>query len=243
MSIRPGARVFFQSRSAAGWQNPYVMDGLLAMWDGIWNIGGGVEHDSNSLVWWDCLNGYPICSNWSGTEFSTDGLLLGSNNAAGLFGGIYGSKTLSDYGFRSIEVVFGVGVSQNSVVIAVGGRSVTIKTAVSGVGFFRNGSYMTRAGLDMSTPTKIYTYGEYESTSSQNASTVIIDGQATTAVGSDSWGNNDGVGYGRIKCGYNTPNQYVFTGNIHAIRLYSRALTAAEIAANYAVDKERFNLP
>jgi hypothetical protein len=28
-----------------------------------------------------------------------------------------------------------------------------------------------------------------------------------------------------------------------AVRLYSRALTADEIAANYAVDKARFNLP
>jgi hypothetical protein len=27
------------------------------------------------------------------------------------------------------------------------------------------------------------------------------------------------------------------------IRIYSRALTAAEIAANYAIDKARFNLP
>ena len=32
------------------------------------------------------------------------------------------------------------------------------------------------------------------------------------------------------------------TMNCHAIRLYSRALTAAEVAANYAVDKARFNL-
>lgn len=31
--------------------------------------------------------------------------------------------------------------------------------------------------------------------------------------------------------------------NYHAIRLYSRALTADEIAANYAIDQERFNLP
>jgi hypothetical protein len=29
----------------------------------------------------------------------------------------------------------------------------------------------------------------------------------------------------------------------HFIRLYSRALTAAEIAANYAIDVQRFNLP
>ena len=31
--------------------------------------------------------------------------------------------------------------------------------------------------------------------------------------------------------------------DIYSLRLYSRALTAAEIAANYAIDKERFNLP
>ena len=23
------------------WINPYVKDGLVAMWDGIWNVGGG----------------------------------------------------------------------------------------------------------------------------------------------------------------------------------------------------------
>ena len=29
-----------------GWTNPYVTDGLVAMWDGEWNAGGGV-HDAN----------------------------------------------------------------------------------------------------------------------------------------------------------------------------------------------------
>ena len=33
------------------------------------------------------------------------------------------------------------------------------------------------------------------------------------------------------------------SGNIHSIRLYSRALTDEEVEANYAVDKARFNLP
>ena len=34
-----------------------------------------------------------------------------------------------------------------------------------------------------------------------------------------------------------------FAMKVHSIRIYSRALTAAEIAANYAIDKARFNLP
>ena len=31
--------------------------------------------------------------------------------------------------------------------------------------------------------------------------------------------------------------------DIASIRLYSKPLTTAEIAANYAIDKQRFNLP
>ena len=34
-----------------GWNNPYVTDGLVAMWDGEWNAGGGVhDTDAKSLV-------------------------------------------------------------------------------------------------------------------------------------------------------------------------------------------------
>ena len=35
----------------------------------------------------------------------------------------------------------------------------------------------------------------------------------------------------------------VFTAKVRFLRFYNRVLTAAEIAANYAIDKERFNLP
>ena len=36
------------------WVNPYVTDGLVAMWDGEWNAGGGV-HDPNATVWKDLV--------------------------------------------------------------------------------------------------------------------------------------------------------------------------------------------
>ena len=63
------------------------------------------------------------------------------------------------------------------------------------------------------------------------------DGQATTQNGSDTWssrGNRISVG-----CGYSTVN-YVYMGNIYAIRLYSNALTADQIAYNANLDKVRF---
>lgn len=35
-----------------GWKNPYITNGLIGMWDGEWNAGGGI-HDSNSMIWKD----------------------------------------------------------------------------------------------------------------------------------------------------------------------------------------------
>ena len=51
-------------------------------------------------------------------------------------------------------------------------------------------------------------------------------------------GSTDGI----IRLGHGN-NSWGYTGQYHCLRLYSRALTAAEIAHNYAIDKARFNLP
>ena len=54
-----GARTAAWAKSG-GWVNPYVPDGLVAMWDGEWNAGGGV-HDPNATVWKDLSgNGYDM---------------------------------------------------------------------------------------------------------------------------------------------------------------------------------------
>lgn len=43
--------------------------------------------------------------------------------------------------------------------------------------------------------------------------------------------------------GENNRNHMSINGELCTIRFYNRALTAEEIAHNYAVDKERFRLP
>ena len=39
---------------SSGWQNPYITDGLVAMWDGEWNAGWGV-HDAAATTWKDLV--------------------------------------------------------------------------------------------------------------------------------------------------------------------------------------------
>jgi hypothetical protein len=76
--------------------------------------------------------------------------------------------------------------------------------------------------------------------SSKPASPIYTNGWSLAATsGSDQWSNpSDTITYiGRRAA--NTVS--AFSGSIYCIRLYSRQLTDAEIAANYSVDQFRFN--
>ncbi len=74
------------------------------------------------------------------------------------------------------------------------------------------------------------------------ATTAWLNGGTAEQTGpGDQW-TQFNLSYHGIGFGYGVAS-YQFYGTVHALRLYNRALTAAEIAANYAVDKERFNLP
>ena len=55
------------------------------------------------------------------------------------------------------------------------------------------------------------------------------------------------MGGGVLKIGswnfYGSPYAMATDVKIHTLRVYNRALTPAEIKANYEIDKIRFNLP
>ena len=68
-SMLGGREVSFNS----GFENPYVTKGLIAMWDGEWNIGLG-KHDAEATIWKDLSgNGYDLevdqSKAWFGENF------------------------------------------------------------------------------------------------------------------------------------------------------------------------------
>ena len=68
-----------------------------------------------------------------------------------------------------------------------------------------------------------------------------MDGTSVSIIADSSVGNNNyqlPTFGGQYTWSY---NKY-FNGSIFAVRLYSRALTSDEIAANYKIDKIRFSL-
>lgn len=235
--------IMFQQEEA-GWKNPYVTDGLVAMWDGVWNVGGGQTHDQSSQIWYDCIGGLPIVNVSPSVYFSGgNGLTIQNLSTANFVpvGRIPG--TIDQYGWRQLEIVvtIGDGISSNyPYIMTLGKRGIWLNLSANSVGCSKVASNTFVAQgfeLQVGVPFSVSCYfGDGESSTS-----AWLNGAAAEHTGpKDTWTQND-INKNGIAFGYGI-SAYQFFGTIHAVRCYSRSLTADEVAANYSVDAKRFNL-
>lgn len=228
------------------WINPYVKDGLVAMWDGVWNMGRGAEHDLSSRLWLDHISRRPFILMGPSTSFTSVGIsvdMVGANMANDLVGNLPGD--LNQYGWRFSEIVFtkSSSISSNTpYVLTLGVRTTWLNITGNGVGVTAesNKSFVA-PGLDLSSTHFLSVAADYGDMTSHIGSAVWVNG-----IAADHTGPNDGWGYTRraictAGANYNSGG-YPFIGTFHSIRLYNRVLTQNEIDANYAVDVQRFGL-
>ena len=227
-----------------GWVNPYVTDGLVAMWDGEWNAGPGV-HDPNATTWRDLVNGYHLDA-YDGSSCD-----WGSDNA--LFSGqtMLGRGPVLTSEFVTVEIITDIVTTGNNVGIfsifdlaqtspdayrnkrmmariAANQLYITGDAAQYGTGI----TGKIRASIIKYLPitdrvykkTKLYSEGEYEKQ---------FDAGYMMSSGSD---------YSVGKCPIDSGFGSGLNGKVYCIRVYNRELSASEIAANYVVDKARFGL-
>lgn len=216
----------------------YVQDGLIAMWDGIENAGWGV-HDSSAQGWINLVNGQ-FCpfSNSSHSDLDTKGSFGNNRYESGNGGGV----NIGTYHVLSVEIVVSRFSGQYMIVtpdVNTGGGFTSPMNIlfVTGVGYVPNGrNYGNRVVFsDYTIPHTVSFTREQETDLG-----AITYGDGVVSTGK-LYNDYCGVSKGFIACDYNRKRWT----NLHcySLRLYSRALTAEEIAANYAVDKARFNLP
>jgi len=221
-----GARQFFERRGApiGPTARDYVQNGLIAMWDGEWNAGEGV-HDSAATTWKDLSgreNSIPLTAgSWGSDHF------ICSGESGRLDHFIDGIETIEFVGRRTSSATYQVAIG-----LARQSSNYYSRYVAFSRGYANFGSYL---------PGMLSNENVVESLAT-NFSDLFRNGeQEEPDVGAGDYfgvGSSTGVVLGRSGSG-----NYPFGGDIYAIRLYSRALTAEEIAHNYAVDKERFNLP
>ena len=227
----------------------YVQNGLVAMWDGIENAGWGV-HDGDATTWANLLDpDHPLTGN--NIAFAGKGTRIPSSCT-------YTNldiQSMWNNGF-SLELVvsfLGVtGVSANAIftVLKLYG-STTSYLAINIEGAWTSslstmGFNTARVRIGSGAPISLGTTNPQP-----RVATVCV----TSAAQSKQY--LDGLGYASY--GAATSNLYVPANNnlmfggssgwvsnncmLNAVRFYSRVLTAEEIAANYAIDKARFELP
>ena len=207
----------------------YVQDGLIAMWDGIENAGWGV-HDPNATVWKDLVGDNDLVL-MNTAHFDENSLVSANRNKLTALC----SEKLP---YASIEVCAFFDESRGSSALVCFGNSVDDNRMVSGETSSiqtYNGNYM----ISLTTPVdpKCTWAGVHDADRHDG---YVRGALASGTKSSNNWSVRNGT-FGLS--GSSNYSAWNFVGNYYCVRLYSRALTAEEIAANYAIDKARFGIP
>ena len=222
----------------------YVQSGLVAMWDGIENAGWGV-HDPNATVWKN------IAASGTG-DFNVVG-----NGAFGSdFFAFNGVSAEADFSFRPHAIEIIVRLDSGAVVLydcrngsASSGGNGGVDNIIARQG---NGNWCVGlvnatnvnsaypSGASSALGVVQYLANILNPTGLTVPGPAYCNGVPNTAYLTNTWYKQSTITLGGRKVG---TNPYNGQGRVYCLRYYSRALTAEEIAANYAIDKERFNLP
>ncbi len=234
------ARASFAISRAKRWTNPYVTDGLIAWWDGVWNAGPGV-HDPNATTWKDLAGGVEAYASTSGAMFSFAQNVCQCNlSSIGNGSGVLVAYLSGDVGLsvRQIDVVYSA--SSNSAPLCLSGVS-SRQFICANVGGLAGQVGYTQFGATNLSATQLHAYSIVLTGGWPIMSAAFADGQSLGISGyKTTIDQYQPYSQGRIFLGYRGSKGGVL--NLANVRLYSRARTAAEIAANYAIDKARFNL-
>ena len=217
------------------WTNPYVADALVGMWDAEWNAGGGIHAATNT--WKDLVGDRDLTVDQTYGAFKTNrGNCLhisdcGTTGYAAT-GGVAPAFTTMEavvkfsdnYGQNSTGALICTGYEGRGMGQFSAGWIVMSTSSSNGSGVLGTGEFPTKFRY----VTFVYTSG--------TTGRMFLDGAEVSIAGQAPAGTS-ATNYLSMRIGNGK------TMDIYALRLHSRALTDAEIAANYAIDKARFNLP
>lgn len=259
-----GARTAALAKSGGGvpTARDYVQDGLIAMFDGVENDGFGI-HKNSLTVWKNLVGENSITSiNLSGNYTVLANCLHTNIGVRGPSSGTGIGRSIANYvpSSKTCEICFSEYLRNAKDDISLGGYSGWIVSPntfpciyVSPNATSATGSYKQFFGLysqnhdagiipDYGTFNRedFNTLGFYYNTSGDKGG--LYNGN-TLEIRKD-WGSvpplqNIAMEWFNRSSDFNRP----FSAKIHSIRIYGRRLDLQEIAANYAIDFARFNLP
>ena len=218
-------------------ENPYVTDGLIAMWDSEWNCFSGL-HQTDTTKWIDIVSGYNLelasgTPTWEAKANVINGKWgIVSPELQSLFKAANKNNLSYELCFSALPY------NINSTTLGFNNDTVIgIITYLNNIG-----DWCWSTGWIPSTKFKTTRKGTLSVV--RNGPTgrtdVYEDGEVCGGKKSstgDPTGNTFGIGYG-----YGQWNNAPTGIKIHCIRVYNRMLTADEIQKNKDIDADRFSI-
>ena len=223
----------------------YVQDGLVAMWDGIENIGIG-KHSNTATEWVDLTGNGRDMQLINDAYFNANSIVAEGHPVAEYTNSIPLEQHITQ------EIVFKVdsdvrdNTSSRTVIAFFGSTIYNSGYNFCMTGFAYNRNNISKSGWMVKTDAIVQVNSLYIPKTaicstiiySENnkigakPKRIIINGTALVCNATDGWANNSQIN--RLGS--------TFSGNIYAVRIYNRALTEDEISKNFELDKERFGL-
>ena len=215
----------------------YVQDGLVAHFDGIDNAGTGT-HDPNATTWTDLVSGLVA------TKATSDAIGVEENHYHFTGKGSCFHVTIPSFmdemtanggftieyvaSYTSLNGQLGIGAEMGYSGMYFQGDNLTYTTA-SG----QCGSWLASAAGTVGTGSIVYTADCSKDTVEPYYNGALSHGNRAVTW-SASYPPSGILAIGNMAAGY------AAVGDIYSVRVYNRRLTAAEVAANRAVDVRRF---
>lgn len=211
---------------AHAWTNPYITDGLIAMWDGVWNAGGGV-HDAEATTWLDIVGGRTL-----------------SLSGSAAFGANY-METIDDVSGAIGD--FDLYAEYFEMVLYVG-RTADWFSIIDGL----SGKWVWGEPQNYGNQNAGISYLYWGGTADPHADGIMqvamsLDGSVCTVNGRsvevDTRYSDDAIGpfaiFGNVD---NIGEDRCCRGKCYSARFYSAIPNASQRSANLEIDKQRFNL-
>ena len=246
-SINGANHISFSNSSEDG-QDLYVMDGIVAWWDGEWNVAEGV-HDSSSPIWVDLIGGREMPTTLPSLSWENDALARNGIDGFTYDSGIDFSDPLSE---RTFEIVISydsdyIDTSSNYFIM----RMNEIGTWINFWNRLKLGIALYAGGGIVETPFEQPTFKGSVSLvgtskpyvinpSSRHYACYYANGILVNNTSSFGGGSTSSMKIELFAAARNWPSPN--TIKVHCIRIYDKALSDAQVYYNYTIDKKRFNL-
>lgn len=243
----------------------YVKDGLVCLWDGIENVGYGV-HDGAATGWVDLVGGLtiPLCRDAFFTDNSLQILVsddwASASNPVGNYCSVVSNTevpqdlkdafaTTESTTVESVWRIANKEVNPHANLAKTGAVLDPTESPFTSMGYLRYGTphYITFNELGHTD------YVPREDEIVAQSAVFVNNGESVGYIDGAQKVERTGEKYNArifssiyrpfvINCGSYYKKQNFRHTIVHSIRLYNRALTQSEVAANYAIDAARFGI-